>query len=386
MTRTWNISILSAAAAAGLAAAAGAWALWPTPATLQLGDVGSYVFVPSRAAPQVTIIDTDVDQVVARLALDSIPNQILVSDAVGRLITSNLEARTVSILDLATRSVEAVVQLDIAPRSMVLSPDGWLVAVGDAVAGTAVVVSLHRQDVLARVDGLHEPSHMTFSDDGSVVYVTDRMTGEVKLIDIAGGGVIGDISVHSVADAGEISAVTRTPNGHYGFCALTGRKELAILDLNSEQRIKTLRLGTDPGRPYGTADGRYMMVANNGDRTVSVISTESLDVVATLPGAADVSAINTGWFESVAFVISAAEDKAVVLDLIELEKAGEIALPSRPGPGVVTADGTKMYVALSGSNQVAVIDTRERRLATLIDDAGDEPWGATMARTNNYCH
>jgi YVTN family beta-propeller protein len=129
-----------------------------------------------------------------------------------------------------------------------------------------------------------------------------------------------------------------------------------------------------------------MMVANNRDRTISIIDTGALEVVATLPGAADVTAINTGWFESVAFVISRSENKAVVLDLMKLKKVGEIPLLSEPGPGVVTPDGKKLYVALRGSNRVAVIDTRERKVTSMISGVGHEPSDATMARSNNYCH
>ncbi len=373
-------------AAASVAAAAAAWAMWPSQQIELRDDVGSYVFVPSRAAPEVAVVDTETDKLVTSLELDSIPDQLLVSDAIGRLITSNRADKTISVIDLATRSVETVVQLDIVPGAMVLSPDGWLLAVSDAAAGTVAVISLQRNAPLTRVDGLFQPSHLTFSDESSLLYVTDARSGEVRLIDLVQSKVISDIDAVDTADGADLSAVTRTPNGRYGFCAVTGRQELAVLDLDSEERIKTLRLGDDPGRPYGTADGRYMMVANNGDRTVSIIGTDTFDVVATLPGAADVTAINTGWFESVAFVISATEDKAVMLDLVELTEVGEIPLESAPGPGVVTADGQKMFVALSGSDKVAVIDIRDRKLAKVIDNVGHEPWGATMARTNNYCH
>jgi YVTN family beta-propeller protein len=53
---------------------------------------------------------------------------------------------------------------------------------------------------------------------------------------------------------------------------------------------------------------------------------------------------------------------------------------------VVTADGAKLYVALAGSNSVAVIDTRNRALNTVIRDVGSAPVGITMTNTNNYCH
>ncbi len=129
-----------------------------------------------------------------------------------------------------------------------------------------------------------------------------------------------------------------------------------------------------------------MLVPNNGEGTVSVVSTALLEVVATLAGAADMTGVNTGWRETTAFVISRGEHKVVVLDLVEMRKAGEIALPSSPETGAVTPDGRKLYVALSGSNQVAVIDTRARKLVATIDDVGEEPWGATMVGALNYCH
>jgi hypothetical protein len=35
---------------------------------------------------------------------------------------------------------------------------------------------------------------------------------------------------------------------------------------------------------------------------------------------------------------------------------------------------------------VAVIDLRERRLVKVIEDVGEEPWGAHMVGALNYCH
>ena len=159
-----------------------------------------------------------------------------------------------------------------------------------------------------------------------------------------------------------------------------------MIDLETRERVKTLKLGDQPWRAYATPDGLYMLVPNNGDATVSVISTASLEVVATLPGAEDMTGINTAGDGATAFVISRGKDKAVVLDLVRMEKVGEIPLPSSPETGVVTPDGKKLYVALSGSDRVAVIDTRSRKLLKMIEDVGGEPWGATMVGVRNYCH
>jgi YVTN family beta-propeller protein len=161
---------------------------------------------------------------------------------------------------------------------------------------------------------------------------------------------------------------------------------MAVIDLRTGATLATLQLGSQPWRAYSTADGRHMIVPNNGEATVSVISTASLEEVARLPGAADMIGVNTGWFETVAFVLSRSEEKAVILDLERMEPAGELALPGTPETGVVTPDGTRLYVALSSTDRVAVIDVRERRLVKVIEDVGEEPWGAHMVGALNYCH
>ena len=167
--------------------------------------------------------------------------------------------------------------------------------------------------------------------------------------------------------------MTNTPDGRPASPHTAKAVELAVIDLRTRQLKKNLELGALPWRAYSTADGRYMLVPNNGDRTLSVIATASLEVITTLPAAADVTGVNTGWFETTAFALSRAEDKAVVYDLEAMAKVGEIALPGTPETGVTTPDGAKLYVALSDTDQVAVIDIRARRLSGTIDGVGDEP-------------
>jgi len=117
-----------------------------------------------------------------------------------------------------------------------------------------------------------------------------------------------------------------------------------------------------------------------------VVSTETLEVVATLPGAAGVTGVNSDPAGHTAFAISHAENKLVLLDLESLSPAGEIALPGSPETGVVSPHGKKLYVALGDIGKVAVIDVPGRKLLGVIDGVGQEPWGATLAGADNYCH
>jgi YVTN family beta-propeller protein len=282
------------------------------------------------------------------------------------------------------------------PEHMELSPDGVLLAVGNIGAGTVSLVSLREEREVARVDGLFEPHNLTFSPDGSLLYVANLGASHVSVIDVAKAAIIDEIKISEPpALAGKegpgaefqgIINVTATPDGRLGFAAHGEAGELAVIDLRTRAVKQRVALGELPWRAYSTADGRFMLVPNNGDRTLSVISTATLEVIATLPAAEDVTGVNTGWFETTAFALSRAGRKAVVYDLETMTGAGEIALPGTPETGVTTPDGTKLYVALSDIDQVAVIDIRARALIKTIEGVGDEPWGTMMTGTLNYCH
>ncbi len=392
-----RLAALPAALVAAVFAAAATAASTSQPTPVLGVDSGRYLYVPNRASADVAVIDTSTDEVVAKVPVGMQPHQVVISDSLGKLVASNTSDDTITIFDLQRFQVEATLTLGNEPEHMELSPGGSVLAVGNIGAGTLSLISLSENRELARVEGLLEPHNLTFSPEGDYVFVANLGANHVSVVSVAEGKVVKEIPVAeptplaSAADQGSaeyqgIINVTRTPDGRLGFAAHGEGNVLAVLDLRTKKTVKTLTLGELPWRAYSTADGRYMLVPNNGDRTVSVISTATLEVVATLPGAADMTGINTGWFETTAFVISRGEDKAVILDLETMRPAGEIALPGTPETGVTTPDGRKLYVALSEADKVAVIDIRARKVIKLIDGVGEEPWGATMVGAINYCH
>jgi YVTN family beta-propeller protein len=364
-----------------------------TPA-LALDGADGYIFVPNRASADVAVIDTRTDQVVLRLPVGNVPHQVAVSDVTGKVLASNTADDTISIIDLGTLATTTL-KLDHEPEHMALAPDGVLLAVGNIAAGSVSLVSLATEREVARVDGLFDPHNLTFSPDGALLYVANLGASQISVIDVAKAAIIDEIKVAeppAIAAAGSgaefqgIINVTATPDGRLGFAAHGEAGELAVIDLRTRELKKRVGLGELPWRAYSTADGRFMLVPNNGDRTLSVISTAALEVVTTLPAAEDVTGVNTGWFETTAFALSRAGKKAVVYDLEAMAKVGEIAFPGTPETGVTTPDGAKLYVALSDTDQVAVIDVRARELIKTIDGVGDEPWGAMMIGALNYCH
>ena len=57
-----------------------------------------------------------------------------------------------------------------------------------------------------------------------------------------------------------------------------------------------------------------------------------------------------------------------------------------PETGAMTADGKRMYIANSGSNNVTVIDVEKSTVITTIQNVGRAPWAVEIAGGASFCH
>lgn len=356
------------------------------------GALSRYVFVQSLAAPEITVVDTSNDTVAGTITLPVHPDQVVVAKDIDRIIYSNREAHTLSVYDLATQTIEATITLPFMPENIVLSPDGQLIAATNREAGKVAIVRLTDNTLRAVVEGFDRPGNVAFANDSGGVFVSESATGQIGVIDALSGFKLDPIKT-SQGTAAEIdpqgtalSAVTRTPNGLYGLVGDRISGKLSVINFNNWLEINTLAVGAGASRPYGTADGRFMMIASNADRTVTILSTENFEVEATLAGLSDVTSIATGYFETLAYVVGSADKKAVIIDLEKMITVGEINFGGTPGPAIVDAEGKRMYVALTDTNELLVIDVFAKAIIKRISNVGNQPMGINLAATNNYCH
>ena len=378
-----NIVLLAVVAAAAIAGYA---LLRSEPAAF--GSLKDYAVVQSLDSPDLTLVNLDDNELAETVTLPVQPDQIVLSAVLDRIIYTSRAGRSVSVYDIGAQADEAVISLPFAPDTIVLAPDGLTVAAAGAEAGSVALIALDDRVLLGTIADISDPLDMTFSDSSEFLFVSDSAAGELAVINAATARRIDPVplSLGGVESPAELSAMTRTPNGLYGLVvdSLAGR--MSVINFRNWQEVASLRLGSTPSRPYGTADGQYMLIANTGDSTVSVLSTEFFEVAATLPGVSSVTGISTGYFETLAFVVSDNEDRAVLIDLEGMELAGEVALPGTPGVPVTDAEGRKIYVTLRDRNELVVFDTASREVVSTVKDVGNRPWKVALAQTNNYCH
>lgn len=381
-----RLILAAATLIAALVAGAAIW-LWPVPAApVVYGGLHDYAFLPSGKEPKMAVLSATDDTFIGNVVLPFVPDAVIVAPQVLRIVLINEASRAVALYDLQRQEVAGTLTLDFRPANAVLSPDGLHLALADTEAGVVGFVDLVAGVLGARRDGLSRPEHLAFDGDSTMLFVPDNAANEIVVLDPNDGWRMDPIALPASGQAPALSALTRTPDGRFGLVSDGANGLVHVIGFFDWAVIRTLETGPGPGRAYGTADGQFMLVASEGDASVTVIDTDAFDIVARLPGLRGVTSIATGFFEGLAYVVSETEEAAVVIDLKTLAVAGRLDLPGRPGIAVADIDGKKIYVPLTASGKLALIDVHKIEVAKVFPRLVQGPRVALLAVTNNYCH
>ncbi|MGJ4802547.1 gluconolaconase [Luteimonas sp. SDU82] len=305
-----------------------------------------FLILPSIACAQGTLlVGNKSDDTVWRLSLEdgsrraelasgAGPHEIAVStDGRIAVVTDyghQQPGRSLSVLDLAGNA---------APRSIDLGdhrrPHGLrFLPGGDVLVTTEQSHALLRVDLAAGKvkqaievgDGV---GHMVaVSGDGNVAYVSKIAAGTVLRVDLATGEVTHEVAAGEGAEGIEVA-----PDGSVW---VTNREEdtVTVHDPATLAKIATLQSPGFPIRVVFTPDGRHGLVTNAKAATLSVF-----DAITRLPVA------------SVALRPEGAESGQSMLGQGPMP-IGAIADPVRP----------RVYVAISGGDRIAVVDTTQWRV------------------------
>lgn len=348
--------------------------------------IAGLAFVPSRLAPQVAVIDTRSDAVVRRLPTGTPPLHAAVSESLRRVVTTSWRGNLVNLIDPDGILPPEQIAIGLRPDGIELDPSGKVLAISSIEDNRVALVDLAGRRELALLDGFATPHHLTFAADGRRLYVSNLGANYLTVVDVAAGAVAGRIELgEPEEDLGGIGNISVAPDGKRLLVTLGSGARLAVVDPERRAVESWIAVGELPWRAFPTGDGRRVVVPNNGDGTASVLDGASLAELARIPVGGDISSVNTAWFETVAFVLSRDRRSATVIDLDRAERLAEIALPGTPEAAVASDDGARLYVALGDAGSVAVIDVRERRLASVIDDVVRRPWSVQIAGALNYC-
>ncbi len=366
-------------------------------------DPLTLVFVTNRDSNDIAVIDTKSDEVIARIALGKFTNahmSMLTHDG-KKLLVSATGRDQFLIVDLATLSIERTIATGAAPEHFGITKDNRYAYVGNMDDDSVSLIDLRKGTELKRFAGFPEPHGFSLSGDGDKMYVATFGAHEVRSIDIptqkmAKRLAIGTVHRAAIRDKAryqsELKGVanpTLSIDGKTLYAADGDSGELGIIDTETDRVISTIKVGDAPWRAYASPDGLWMLVPNNGDESISVISTRTQKVVTTLQGGPTMTGVNFVQGGKKAYVISQEESTVYVYDLENFKQINRLKIGNNLAleTAATTADGRKVYLASSTDDAIYVIDGASDQVKR-IANVGRFPWGVTIlgAASQNYCH
>lgn len=170
------------------------------------------------------------------------------------------------------------------------APNLAYVAGGGSGGNDLTIVDVSKRQVTGHVALRGGPSSVVLSFDARAAYVAEPAANAVAVVDTHALTVASTISV---AGAPSALALGYSRGGVALFVATSNSNAVQILDPSKRRVIATISVGTHPSGLAVAAPGsgivttdindEELYVANSGDDTVSVISTNQRKVIATIP-------------------------------------------------------------------------------------------------------
>lgn len=302
--------------------------------------------VPVAASAQGTLlVGNKSDDTVWRLSLDDGSRVAGFASGAGpHEIAVAADGRTAVVTDYGQQQPgHSLTVLDLAgngaPRSIDLGEHGRPHGVRFLPGGSEVLVTTEHSHALLRVDlaqGVAQAidvgggvGHMVaLSRDGAIAYVSKIAAGKVLRVDLAAGAVTHEVAAGEGAEGIEVA-----PDGSV-WVANRAEDTVTVHHPDTLARIDTLGSPGFPIRVVFTPDGRHALVTNAMAATMSVFDAAARTHVAT-----------------VALRPEGAEAGRSMLGQGPMP-IGAIADPLRP----------RAYVAISGGDRIAVVDTTDWRV------------------------
>ena len=236
-----------------------------------------------------SIFDRNTGKLVKNIEVGHDPSHVMTSTKTDELMIALHGEQGVAVLGPKGESIKKVIPMQF-PGLDPSHPHGhWMsdryMVTPDEFTGTATIYDMMEDKIAGKVKTGHSPIAVGMTPDGSKSYVADFFDSTVSVVDTAKGSLIKKISLLENYDpiSGNIS-------GPIGFLP-----------------IQT------PVSP----DGQYMVTANTGSGTITIIDTETDELVKDLPCSAGCHGVNFGAKKDggyYAYVSSSFSNDLIVVD------------------------------------------------------------------------
>ena len=235
-----------------------------------------FAYVTNKSSSSVSVINASTNTEVATVAVGTVPKGIAVTPNGALAYVVNGGSESVSVIDTATDTVAATVPIP-GPEGVAITPDGAFAYVPYFDEGTGArvaVIDTSTNAVVATVKLPPEggsPGGIAITPDGKFAYVADA--SQVAVIDTETNTLVTSVTVFNSAN------VAITPDGAYAYVTGPIAESVSVISTASNTVVATVPLGGSPWQVAITPNGALAYVTVPVAHSVRVISMATNTVV-----------------------------------------------------------------------------------------------------------
>ena len=234
---------------------------------------GKWAFIANVGAGNATIIDAEAKKAVATVAAGSKAHEVSVSPD-GRLAAaSNVGTDFVTLIDVAAGQPLRNIKTADGAMMSVFSPDGAKLYVANAKAASISVVDVSSSEVTDNWPGAKGMMAFVPTPDWNHAWATAPVDDKLIQIDLAEGARIAEIVV-----PGEPHGMVMSPDGTRLYVVQRKLNQVAVVDPNKRQVLKTAPLGKRPDMVAIAPDGSTLFVVSRDENKLYKVSTKDLAI------------------------------------------------------------------------------------------------------------
>lgn len=245
----------------------------------------SLIYVATGDSDVIEVVDVASKKVVDELEVGEDPEMFDLSADGTTLYASLEEDGLLSIFNLADKTAETV-EVGEEPEGVLAHPNGKIVYVTSEDANLVHVVDVENKSLVANITVGNRPRRFALSTELNELWVSNEMSGSVSVIDTTTNTL--KTSLEFLPKGFRKPDVTPVgllfdESSNRAYVALGRANHVAVVNLSSKEIENYVLVGN---RAWGMAlDSKRarLLVANGLSDDMSVIDTESLKVVKTVP-------------------------------------------------------------------------------------------------------
>jgi YVTN family beta-propeller protein len=294
----------------------------------------------------------------------------------GYAFVANEDGKAIAVVDMASFSLVRHIRLDAEPTAVISHPTRPFVYALTPRTGTIHEIDTEALKVSRKIQAAPNAVAMRIAPDNAALWVLSRDARRLVRVPVD--------TLRPDAPIGLPMQPSDFDFSKPGLCAVSygDAGSVGLVDLASRKITGQTRIGGVIGTVRFRQDGNALLIANTGNRMLSIVETPGGKVVANLPLAVRPDNFCFSPDGGQLFITGDGMDAVVVVFPYRIPEVKETVLAGR-APGAMCASSQFLFIANPTAGDVSIFDIKTRKVIA-VTGVGAEPSFITMTPGNQY--